>query len=385
MKVVHVHRRARRRRLRAPPADPAAGAARARHRRDASSASTTMTPIRSTRSSTSSACPYVAAAGSTRHRPRARRPAAAARSRAPRPDIVHTHLVHADVYGGSRRRPGDRRSSSTKHNDDPFRLGPFRHVERLLRPPGDADHRHHRRARPLQRRARRPAGRQGRRSSTTASTTCRLRGGRPAARRSRPMHGSCSPSRGSRSRRGSNVAIEALAGVRRAASQTPSSWSSGRGSQEAALTALAAAARRRRRRLPRRQRRRRGGLARGGPSMLVHPARWEGFGLALLEAMLARLPIVASARQRDPRDRRRRRRPGSSSRRTTFRVSARRSAASSTTRRSAARTATPGTSAHCTLVLGRDDGRADDRRLPRGARAARSQSRTTASAHESTE
>ena len=29
--------------------------------------------------------------------------------------------------------------------------------------------------------------------------------------------------------------------------------------------------------------------------MLVHPARWEGFGLALLEAMLARLPIIASA------------------------------------------------------------------------------------------
>jgi glycosyltransferase involved in cell wall biosynthesis len=27
----------------------------------------------------------------------------------------------------------------------------------------------------------------------------------------------------------------------------------------------------------------------------VHPARWEGFGLALLEAMLARLPIIASA------------------------------------------------------------------------------------------
>ena len=33
----------------------------------------------------------------------------------------------------------------------------------------------------------------------------------------------------------------------------------------------------------------------GGLSMLVHPARWEGFGLALLEAMLARLPIIASA------------------------------------------------------------------------------------------
>jgi glycosyltransferase involved in cell wall biosynthesis len=28
--------------------------------------------------------------------------------------------------------------------------------------------------------------------------------------------------------------------------------------------------------------------------LLVHPARWEGFGLALLEAMLASLPVVAT-------------------------------------------------------------------------------------------
>jgi glycosyltransferase involved in cell wall biosynthesis len=47
-----------------------------------------------------------------------------------RPDVVHTHLVHADVYGavGAGRRP----LVSTKHNDDRFRLGPFRYVERAL-------------------------------------------------------------------------------------------------------------------------------------------------------------------------------------------------------------------------------------------------------------
>jgi glycosyltransferase involved in cell wall biosynthesis len=52
--------------------------------------------------------------------------------RATRADIVHTHLVHADVYGGVAAKLRGTRLVSTKHNDDPFRLGPFRHVERGL-------------------------------------------------------------------------------------------------------------------------------------------------------------------------------------------------------------------------------------------------------------
>jgi glycosyltransferase involved in cell wall biosynthesis len=47
-------------------------------------------------------------------------------------DIVHTHLVHADLYGGVAAKLRRAKLVSTKHNDDPFRTGPFRHVEREL-------------------------------------------------------------------------------------------------------------------------------------------------------------------------------------------------------------------------------------------------------------
>ena len=49
-----------------------------------------------------------------------------------RADIVHTHLVHADVYGGVAAKLRGAKLVSTKHNDDPFRLGAFRHAERGL-------------------------------------------------------------------------------------------------------------------------------------------------------------------------------------------------------------------------------------------------------------
>ncbi len=52
--------------------------------------------------------------------------------RAARADIVHTHLVHADLYGGVAAKLRGAKLVSTKHNDDPFRLGAFRHVERGL-------------------------------------------------------------------------------------------------------------------------------------------------------------------------------------------------------------------------------------------------------------
>jgi glycosyltransferase involved in cell wall biosynthesis len=49
-----------------------------------------------------------------------------------RADVVHTHLVHADVYGGLAATLRGTTLVSTKHNDDPFRTGAFRFVERGL-------------------------------------------------------------------------------------------------------------------------------------------------------------------------------------------------------------------------------------------------------------
>jgi glycosyltransferase involved in cell wall biosynthesis len=52
--------------------------------------------------------------------------------RALRADIVHTHLVHADLYGGVAAKLRGTKLVSTKHNDDPFRTGAFRFAERAL-------------------------------------------------------------------------------------------------------------------------------------------------------------------------------------------------------------------------------------------------------------
>lgn len=49
-----------------------------------------------------------------------------------RADVVHTHLVHADLYGGLAAKLRGTKLVSTKHNDDPFRTGAFRFVERGL-------------------------------------------------------------------------------------------------------------------------------------------------------------------------------------------------------------------------------------------------------------
>jgi len=52
--------------------------------------------------------------------------------RAERPELLHTHLVHADVYGAIASRVTGVPFVSTRHNDDRYLLGPFRYVDRAF-------------------------------------------------------------------------------------------------------------------------------------------------------------------------------------------------------------------------------------------------------------
>jgi len=52
--------------------------------------------------------------------------------RAEAPDLLHTHLVHADVYGAIAARLLRIPYISTRHNDDRYLLGPFRYADRAF-------------------------------------------------------------------------------------------------------------------------------------------------------------------------------------------------------------------------------------------------------------
>ena len=52
--------------------------------------------------------------------------------RAEAPDLLHTHLVHADVYGSIASTALRIPLVSTRHNDDRYLLGPFRYVDRAF-------------------------------------------------------------------------------------------------------------------------------------------------------------------------------------------------------------------------------------------------------------
>ena len=205
-------------------------------------------------------------------------------------DVVHTHLVHADLYGGIAARLRGARLVSTKHNDDPFRTGTFRHVERGDRA-ARRSHRHHLRVRfaasPSSASDSRP-----RRWTTIHYGLDELPAAWGENRPDAVPHGATvllSTSRLTR-QKGVDVAVRAL-------TELPSETVLvvlGEGPERASLEALAESLGVRRRvfllgRVPDVA----AWLRRA--AVYVHPARWEGFGLAVLEAMVGGLPVVADA------------------------------------------------------------------------------------------
>jgi len=203
-------------------------------------------------------------------------------------DVVHTHLVHADIYGGVAAKLRGTRLVSTKHNDDPFRTGAFRFVERGLARLAD-------------------------RIVTITDSLRRFtieRVGVPAAKVETIHYGlddlpapwGVNPPddvpAGARvllavarltRQKGIDVAVGALP-------ELPGDTVLvvlGEGPERARLEALARELGVERRLfLPGRVPDVAAWLHRA--TVLVHPARWEGFGLGVLEAMLAGLPVVAT-------------------------------------------------------------------------------------------
>jgi glycosyltransferase involved in cell wall biosynthesis len=202
-----------------------------------------------------------------------------------RADVVHTHLVHADVYGAL----ATRRLVSTKHNDDPFRAGPFRFVERALA----------RRAAQIiaitDALARFQIQRVGIPAGKIVTIPYGL-DGLPEAWGANPPNDVPPDARvllavcRLEPQKGLDVAVRALPAVR-ARHPRAELVVLGEGTERERLELLA--------RdlavpvhLPGRVPDVAAWLHRA--ELLVHPVRWEGFGLAVLEAMLAELPVVAT-------------------------------------------------------------------------------------------
>lgn len=196
-------------------------------------------------------------------------------------DLVHTHLVHADVYGAL----GARRLVSTKHNDDPFRAGSFRYVERALA----------RRAARIIAITHALARFQIERVGLPADKVEVIHYGLddlPGAWGTNPADPIPPDARvllcvcRLEPQKGVDVAIRAL-------EQIPDAHLVvlGEGPERPRLESLA-----RTLRAPVYMPGRVSDVAAWlrRADVLVHPVRWEGFGLAVLEAMLAGLPVVAS-------------------------------------------------------------------------------------------
>jgi glycosyltransferase involved in cell wall biosynthesis len=205
-----------------------------------------------------------------------------------RADVVHTHLVHADVYGGLAATLRGTRLVSTKHNDDPFRSGPFRFVERGLARLAS-------RVVTITESLRRFTVERVGIPSDKVETIHYGLDDVPDAWGENPQDGVPTGARvllavaRLTQQKGVDVAIHALQSL----PEDVMLVVLGEGPERVALEQLA----------------RELGVARRvfllgrvpdvaawlrRASVLVHPARWEGFGLGVLEAMLAGLPVVAT-------------------------------------------------------------------------------------------
>jgi glycosyltransferase involved in cell wall biosynthesis len=208
--------------------------------------------------------------------------------RSTRADVVHTHLVHADLYGGVAATLRGVKLVSTKHNDDPFRAGAFRYVERAL---GHATDRVIAITEALRRFTIERVGLPSDKVETVHYGMDEL----PSAWGENPPDDVPAGARVllavSRltTQKGVDVAIRALPLL----PDDTMLVVLGEGPEREALERLAHELGVDRRlfllgRVPDVA----AWLHRA--TVLVHPARWEGFGLGVLEAMLAELPVVAS-------------------------------------------------------------------------------------------
>jgi glycosyltransferase involved in cell wall biosynthesis len=207
-------------------------------------------------------------------------------ARSLRADAVHTHLVHADLYGGLAAKLRGARLVSTKHNDDRFRLGPFRHVERGLGRLAD-------RVVTITEALRRFTVEQVGLPAGKVETIHYGMDELPAAWGENPPSAVPEQARVLLcvarlvAQKGVDVAVEALPLVRE---RIPDATLVvlGEGPERQRLESLAGDGVHLAGRVPDVA----AWLRRA--ELLVHPARWEGFGLGVLEAMLAGLPVVAS-------------------------------------------------------------------------------------------
>jgi glycosyltransferase involved in cell wall biosynthesis len=201
-------------------------------------------------------------------------------------DAVHTHLVHADVLGAVT--AGRAPVFSTKHNDDRFRTGPWRFAERMLA----------HRARRIVAISHALKRFQVDRVGLPADKVEVIHYGMDAAPKAWGENPELSLGDGPllacvarlEPQKGVDVAVQAL---HRSQASLPGATLVvlGEGPERPRLEALA---RELGVRLLLPGRVPDVGAVLRRADLLVHPARWEGFGLAVLEAMLCSLPVVAT-------------------------------------------------------------------------------------------